>query len=152
MNDKINSILAFIILNHSKNSISVFRLIRIMFLAEWYSAIVQKEVLSSAVWYRRNFGPDSDSITKELVGLDIYFEKNNDELDGVSISVFCNDNLSLYNFNLSELEQDIINLAIRHANKFDFIELDNYIENLFPMKNTAINAEIKLKELAKSAP
>lgn len=150
MSEKIDSILAFIIANHSKSSISVFRLIRIAFLAEWYSAILQKETLSSAIWYRRNFGPDSENVTKSLLNLDIYLEKNDDDLDGISISVFHSGNLC--NYNLSELEQDIVSLAMKHVNNLDFIELDNYVENLFPMKNTAINAEIKLKELAKNAP
>lgn len=151
MSEKIDSVLTFIILNYSKSSISVFRLIRIVFLAEWYSAIIQKETLSSSVWYRRNFGPDSDDVTKSLLNLkDIYLEQNNDDIDGISISVFRTDNL--YNYNLSALEKSIVNLAMKHAKEFDFIELDNYIENLFPMKNTAINAEINLKDLAKNAP
>lgn len=151
MSEKIDSVLTFIILNYSKSSISVFRLIRIVFLAEWYSAIIQKETLSSSVWYRRNFGPDSDDVTKSLLNLkDIYLEQNNDDIDGISISVFRTDNL--YNCNLSALERSIVNLAMKHAKEFDFIELDNYIENLFPMKNTAINAEINLKDLAKNAP
>ena len=146
MSEKIDSVLTFY-----KPSISVFRLIRIVFLAEWYSAIIQKETLSSSVWYRRNFGPDSDEVTRSLLNLkDIYLEQNNDDLDGISISVFRTDNL--HNYNLSALERNIVSLAIKHAKEFDFIELDNYIENLFPMKNTAINAEINLKDLAKNAP
>ena len=151
MSEKIDSVLTFIILNYYKPSISVFRLIRIVFLAEWYSAIIQKETLSSSVWYRRNFGPDSDEVTRSLLNLkDIYLEQNNDDLDGISISVFRTDNL--HNYNFSALERNIVSLAIKHAKEFDFIELDNYIENLFPMKNTAINAEINLKDLAKNAP
>mgnify|MGYP003083275110 FL=1 len=151
MSEKIDSVLTFIILNYSKSSISVFRLIRIVFLAEWYSAIIQKETLSSSVWYRRNFGPDSDDVTKSLLNLkDIYLEQNNDDIDGISISVFRTDNL--YNYKLSALEKSIVSLAMKHAKEFDFIELDNYIENLFPMKNTAINAKINLKDLAKDAP
>ena len=150
MNEKIDSILAFIISNYSKPSISIFRLIRIAFLAEWYSVILQGKTLSPTIWYRRNFGPDADDVAKSLLDLNIYLKKNNDDLDGISISAFNSTNL--HNYNLSELEQDIISLAMKHANKLDFIELDNYIENLFPIKKTAINAEIKLKELAKTAP
>ena len=151
MSEKIDSVLTFIILNYYKPSISVFRLIRITFLAEWYSAIIQEETLSSSVWYRRNFGPDSDDVTKSLLNLKgIYLEQNNDELDGISMSVFRTNDL--HYCNLSSLERNIVSLAMKHAKEFDFIEFDNYIENLFPMKNTAINAEINLKDLAKHAP
>ena len=90
-------------------------------------------------------------MTKSLLNLKgIYLEQNNDELDGISMSVFRTNNL--HYCNLSSLERNIVSLAMKHAKEFDFIEFDNYIENLFPMKNTAINAEINLKDLAKHAP
>lgn len=151
MDNKISQVLIYVLSHYKDNPISLPRLIRLVFLADWYAAIVKNETILSTQWYRRNFGPYSDIILEKLIELNVTIKKGNTESDGMTITVSIHDDQLDYP-QLDNDDMSILDLAMKHVYELDFSSLDQYIENLFPIKNTAINAEIEIQKLAQKAP
>ncbi|MDP8099638.1 hypothetical protein [Pasteurella atlantica] len=146
---KLKASFAFIISSYPHETISLIRLIRIMFLSEWYYSIIKEKSLSGSIWNRRTFGPETDSILEVLDDLGLNLEDGNSELDGFTIVI----KTKPLDFSLLSVdEQIIISIAMKHLNDLNFVELNSYIESLYPIQHTDINAEIKFEELAKKAP
>lgn len=147
MNQRTNSVLSYIISHYEDSPISLARFIYIVFLSEWYSVVVKQKTMTDSIWYRRNFGPSSENIIEAIIDLDLKIENGISYTDGNSATISSKKQLD-YSI-LENNDIAILNLAMKHAKELDFISFDSYIENIYPMKDTAINEEIRFLDIAK---
>lgn len=63
---KLTSLLIFILQNYYKDNISLARLIKLVYLADWIMAINKQITISTIKWFFKTDGPFSDDILAEI--------------------------------------------------------------------------------------
>jgi hypothetical protein len=147
--NKLQSMIAFICQNYPhKHEITKARLTKMIYLADWVSAILDNKQLTEVEWLFNHYGPYVDDIVEEARS-DVGF---NTELQSTmygSPKYVISFNGSNESIDLSKREKDILTAVIDKTKTMFFNDFINYIYSTYPVKTKERYTTLDLVELAK---
>jgi hypothetical protein len=147
--NKLQSMIAFICQNYPhKHDITKARLTKMVYLADWVSAILDGKQLTEIEWLFNHYGPYVDDVVeaaKNSVGFNTELQSTMYGSPKYVIS-FNGNNESI---DLSKREKDILTAVIDKTKTMFFNDFINYIYSTYPVKTKERYTTLNLVSLAK---
>jgi hypothetical protein len=156
--DNIRNIAIYIFQNYPNPlELSISRLVKLVFLADWKSSIINDRQITNIKWSKRSRGPYgievAESISTDKLHFNILFnddyinhDLNISNLDFL-ISPIKNEEPKS-DFDLLDEDKKILDDVLSATAEFNWQELSIFVDSLFPMIKTSLNQSIDLKELS----
>lgn len=147
--DKLQSIIAFICRDYPhKHELTKARLTKMVYLADWVSAILDEKQLTNIEWLFNHYGPYVDDVveaSQNSLGFNTEFQANMYGMPKYVISFNGNEE----NIELSQRERDILSAVINKTKTMFFNDFINYIYSTYPVKTKERYSTLNLVDLAK---
>jgi uncharacterized phage-associated protein len=149
---KVKYLLRYIVKNYPyKNELSKTRITKMIYLADWYSALDSGKQLTEIKWFFDHYGPyvpDVFETAKKDRKLKIKQEIN--AFGNLKEIVVLNDSgFSFFNNkNLSEYAKNILDKVIEDTKNLSWTEFINYIYSSYPIKNSLRYSYLNLEKLS----
>ncbi len=146
--NKLRAIMAYFCSNHSPQSeLSKARLTKLVYLADWYSALVDNEKMTDIDWVFNHHGPNMDDAT-ELTHLEndfsVMIQKTIYGADKYIISYSGH----AVDQHFSENELNILDTIIRKTQSLYFNELVDFVYSTYPVSSNERCSKLDLLSLA----
>ncbi|MCK5718279.1 MAG: SocA family protein [Thiomargarita sp.] len=147
--NKLRSIMAyFSTMYPHKSELSKARLTKLVYLADWFSALLNNQKMSEINWIFNHYGPYVDDIF-ELASIDNDFAITPEKTpygDDKHVILYTGEDISLI---LSEKEKAILDAIINKTKTMYFNEFINYVYSTYPISSNERYAKLDLLALAK---
>lgn len=156
MMSRLENIVAYLLLHYPyKNELSKARLTKLVYLADWFSALTTKKQMTNIVWVFNHYGPyvdDIANIAKENENFTIEHQTTQFGGDKYLISYNGKDNSII----LENNEKEILNFVIDKTKNMYFDKFIDYIYSTYPVRSeqrySTLNLETLAKEYKEKAP
>lgn len=147
--NKINNIVAYLCLNYPfKEELSKARLTKLVYLADWFSALVDNHQMTNIHWVFNHYGPYVDDVVDSIINSRMNFNiKYSSNFYGSEKSVISYIG-SIESINLSDREREILDLVINKTSSMFFNEFIDYIYSTYPIKASSRYSYLDLVNLA----
>ncbi len=149
MNNKIENIIKYLCKNYPhKNELSKARLTKLVYLADWFSALTKNKQMTEIEWVFNHYGPYVDDITKVAI------ESNEFNIIPTMTNFGGNKYLiQLKNEDISiDLEEDeekILDFVIEKTKGMYFDSFIDYVYSTYPVTSKERYSKLNLVTLAK---
>jgi len=148
--NKLQSIIAYFCINYPhKGELSKARLTKLVYLTDWYSALVDDKKLTNINWIFNHYGPYVDDVVNNAnksEGFTISKEQTAYGTDKYLIGFKGDFDES----SLSSRERQILDAVIEKTKSLYFNDFINYVYSTYPITSKKRYSELDLVGLAKS--
>lgn len=145
----IESIVAYLCIHYPyANELSKTRLTKLVYLADWFSALVDEQQMTDIDWIFNHYGPYVDDVINVVSSnsnFDIEYSENLYGMERTTISYHGKEN----EINLTKRQMDIIDVVINKTSSMYFNDFIKYIYSTYPIVESARYAHLNLVELAR---
>lgn len=147
--NKLRSIMAYIAMRYPyKNELSKARLTKLVYLSDWFSALLDDKQMTEIEWVFSHYGPYVDDVA-DIASRDSDFsitpEKTVYGGDKYVIS-YVGKNID---YKLSDREKEIINAVIDKTKVMYFNDFINYVYSTYPVSSNERYSHMDLVSLAR---
>jgi len=147
--NKLQSIVAYLCSKYPhKSELSKARLTKLVYLADWFSALVDEKPMTNIEWLFNHYGPYVDDVVdsvRNVPDFSIECEQNGYGATKYVISFHGNEN----EINLSQRERAILSLAIEKTKSLYFNDFIDYVYSTYPVQSQERYSTLNLESLAK---
>jgi len=147
--NKLQSIVAYLCLKYPyKSELSKARLTKLVYLADWFSSLVDGKPITNIEWLFNHYGPYVDDVVDSIRNtseFSIECEPNGYGATKHLISFRGNEN----EINLSSRERAILNVVIEKTKSLYFNDFIDYVYSTYPVKSQERYSTLDLESLAK---
>ena len=147
--NKIKNIVAYLCCNYPhKQELSKARLTKLVYLADWFSALVKRQQMTNITWVFNHYGPYVDDVVNVVLNNPVSFSIQHTNTrfgtDKYLISYIdsCN------NITLDNDEIEILNFVINKTKDMYFDEFIDYVYSTYPIKSEQRYSTLNLVSLA----
>nr|WP_320190114.1 Panacea domain-containing protein [uncultured Desulfobacter sp.] len=146
--NKLESVMAYFIINYpNKQELSNARLTKLVYLADWFSALILKEQMTSIKWVFNHYGPFVHDIENSAISNPNFEMQTGQNMFGNM------KNTITYSGDTNKIEllpdeKKIIQLIIRKTQPLYFNDFIDYVYSTYPVSANERYARLKLVELA----
>lgn len=149
MLDKVQQIAAYLCMNYPhKDELSNARITKMIYLADWFSALLQNKQMTNVEWIFNHYGPYVDDIINSLKNADDFSIKQTQTLFGNYKYQVCY-NGSASNIELNDDERKILDFVIDKTKGLFFNAFINYVYATYPIATHERYSKLNLIQLAK---
>ncbi|MGC6344639.1 Panacea domain-containing protein [Pasteurella multocida] len=148
--NKMNSIVAYFCRNYPyKEELSKARLTKLVYLADWFSALADNHQMTDINWVFNHYGPYVDDVINSIQCCNLMFKidysLNTYGSEKGIISYIGNER----DINLSDREKEILDLVINKTSSMFFNDFIDYVYSTYPVKSSNRYSHLNLVNLAK---
>lgn len=146
--NKLQNIIAFLCVNYPhKSEISKARLTKMVYLADWFSALLDKKQLTDIEWVFNHYGPYVDDIVNSVNNASGFKTEQQNTMYGTSKFVinFLGDEAII---DLSQREKDILKAVIDKTKTMYFNDFVDYVYSTYPVKTNERYSTFNLVAIA----
>jgi uncharacterized protein YwgA len=147
--NKLQSIVAYLCSKYPhKSELSKARLTKLVYLADWFSALVDGKPMTNIEWLFNHYGPYVEDVVdsvRNTQNFSIDCEQNGYGATKHVISFYGNEN----EINLSQRECAILDVAIEKTKDLYFNDFIDYVYSTYPIKSHERYSTLNLESLAK---
>jgi len=148
MNKRANLMAYFCIHYPHKNELSKARLTKLVYLADWFSSLLDGKQLTNIKWIFNHYGPYVEDITNIATFDDNFSITSQQTIYGGSKYVIsCSINAD--NIELSSRETSILDAIIEKTKTMYFNDFIDYVYSTYPVTASERYTQFNLPELAK---
>ena len=147
--NKLRDIMAYICTEYPfKSELSKARLTKLIYLADWFSALIDEQKMTETDWVFNHYGPYVDDITN-LASTDENFHITPEK------TVYGGDKFVISytgekeDINLSEREKAILDVIINKTKSMYFNEFIKYVYSTYPISSNERYTNLDLLKLAR---
>ncbi|VEB27317.1 Uncharacterized phage-associated protein [Actinobacillus lignieresii] len=145
----IESIVAYLCIHYPySGELSKTRLTKLVYLADWFSALAFNRQMTNINWVFNHYGPYVDDVIDTVSSngnFSIEYSLNYYGTERTTISF----NGLEENINLTEIEQKTLDLVISKTSPMYFNDFIKYVYSTYPIVNSNRYSHLNLVELAK---
>lgn len=146
---KLKNIISYLVLNYpKKNELSKARLTKMIYLSDWFSAILMHKQITNISWLFNHFGPDSNDIIKEIEE-DSLFEIKEEATSLGNFKTLISYSGDISTIEISIKEQIILDLVIQKTKDLYYNDFIDYVYSTYPIQSSKRYSNLHLVELAK---
>lgn len=131
-----------------KHELSKARLTKLVYLADWYSALVDDHQITNIRWHFNHYGPYVDDVTNSIIGNPDFAILNEQTMYGSTkhlITHIGNLNVNV----LSERTRQILDAVINNTKQLYFNDFIDYVYSTYPVASRERYSEFDLVTLAR---
>ena len=131
-----------------KHELSKARLTKLVYLADWYSALVDEQQLSDIRWHFNHYGPYVDDVTNSISGNPDFAILNEQTIYGSTkylIKYVGNLNINV----LPERTRQILDAVINNTKQLYFNDFIDYVYSTYPVTSNQRYSNFDLVTLAR---
>lgn len=147
--NRLQNIVAYLCSNYPfKHELSKARLTKLVYLADWFSALLDDEQLTDIRWVFNHYGPYVDDVVDSAKGSRSFNILHQENHYGSSkhLVEFCGDHRDI---NLSERDEEILDAVIEKTKSMYFNAFIDYVYSTYPVKASDRYAVLDLVSLAR---
>lgn len=147
--DKLHSIVAYFCLNYPyKGELSKTRLTKLVYLADWYSALIDEKQLTNIEWVFNHYGPYVDDIMSCAKDHGDFSTKTEKTIYGSDKCLILFSG-SPKDIELTNRDEKILDLVIEKTKGLYFNDFINFVYSTYPIRAKERYSELNLIKLAK---
>ncbi|EGQ8248033.1 TPA: SocA family protein [Vibrio parahaemolyticus] len=131
-----------------KGELSKSRLTKLVYLADWYSSLVDERQLTDIHWHFNHYGPYVDDVMSEIVNSP-YFTIEQELTVYGSEKYLIKFNGYLDENSISSRTKQILNAVIENTKKYFYNDFISYVYSTYPVATRQRYSNLDLVELAK---
>ncbi|CAV18606.1 Panacea domain-containing protein [Vibrio atlanticus] len=131
-----------------KHELSKARLTKLVYLADWYSALVDDQQITDIRWHFNHYGPYVDDVTTSISGNPDFAILNEQTMYGSTkylIKYVGNLNINV----LSERTRQILDAVINNTKQLYFNDFIDYVYSTYPVESKERYSDFDLVTLAR---
>ncbi|WP_144180537.1 MULTISPECIES: Panacea domain-containing protein [unclassified Pseudomonas] len=147
--NRLQNIVAYLCSNYPyKNELSKARLTKLVYLADWFSALLDGEQLTDISWVFNHYGPYVDDVVDSAKGSRSFniISQENHYGSSKHLVEFCGDDREI---DLSDRDVEILDAVIEKTKLMYFNAFIDYVYSTYPVKASDRYAVLDLVSLAK---
>lgn len=146
--NKLRAIMAYFCANYPhKSELSKARLTKLVYLADWYSALMQNHKMTDIDWVFNHYGPYVDNIT-DLANLDGEFSITPQKTTYGGDKYVISYNGENVDGAFDKDELNILNAIINKTKSMYFNEFINFVYSTYPISSNERYSRLNLEQLA----
>lgn len=147
--NKLQNIVAYLCLHYPyKSELSKARLTKLVYLADWFSAIITGKQMTDIQWIFNHYGPYVDDVINAVDGIYGFSISRESNMYGTAKDVISFEENN-YVINLSEMECSILNTVIEKTKNLYFNDFIDYVYSTYPVHSNERYSVLNLELLAK---
>ncbi|AGR76483.1 conserved hypothetical protein (DUF4065 domain) [Aliarcobacter butzleri 7h1h] len=147
--NKIENIMAYLCKYYPyKKELSKARLTKLVYLSDWFSAVINQKQITNIKWIFNHFGPYVDDVTNTAINSNYFRILNTTTKYGDEKSIICFDGIE-DDIDISEKDKQILDFVISKTKNMYFDEFITYVYSTYPVTSKKRYSELNLEELAK---
>lgn len=146
---KLQQIVAFLCMEYPhKSEITKARLTKMVYLADWFSALINGKQITDIEWVFNHYGPYVDDIVNAIQNTSDFNFENANTMYGSSkvIISYIGDGREVV---LNNLEKRILKTVVEKTKNMYFNDFINYVYSTYPVKTKERYSTLDLVALAK---
>lgn len=147
--NRLQNIIAYLCLNYPyPNELSNSRLTKLVYLADWGSALADERQLTNIQWLFNHYGPYVDDIKEAVEYSNDFVFQSDSNMFGSSKNIirFRGD---LYNLNLSHRDKTILDLVMERTKSMYYNDFIDYVYSTYPVHSQNRYSHLDLVSLAR---
>ena len=147
--NKLQSIVAYLCSEYPyKSELSNARLTKLVYLADWFSSLVDGKPITTINWLFNHYGPYVDDVVESIRNTSEFSIECEQNIYGATKNVisFGGDSSQI---KLSSREKNILNVVIDKTKSLYFNDFIDYVYSTYPVKSQERYATLNLEFLAK---
>ncbi|MCK8104653.1 Panacea domain-containing protein [Pseudoalteromonas sp. 2CM36K] len=146
--NKLRAIMAYFCANYPhKSELSKARLTKLVYLADWYSALMKNRRMTDIDWVFNHYGPYVDNIT-DLANLDSEFSITPQKTSYGGDKYVISYNGKSVDSTFDDDELNILNTIINKTKSMYFNEFINFVYSTYPISSNERYSRLNLEKLA----
>ncbi len=146
---KLQQIVAYYCLKYPyKDELSKARLTKLVYLADWFSALLDGAQLTRINWVFNHYGPYVDDVIDSVKSSPLFSVVSSRTIYG-SQKYLISCNASFDEITLSKREREILDAVINKTQSLYFNDFVDYVYSTYPVKTNERYSEFDLVRLAK---
>lgn len=146
--NKLQQIVAYLCLHYPhKNELSKARLTKLVYLADWFSALLNGKQLSEIRWFFNHYGPYVDDVISSVNGCPGFKIENSQTIYGSQKNLVVFDGESS-DIKLSNEDRLILKSVIAKTEALFFNDFIDYVYSTYPVRSEERYASLDLARLA----
>lgn len=147
--NKLENIIAYFCYHYPhKNELSKARLTKLVYLADWFSALTKKKQITNIEWVFNHYGPYVDDIT------DIAYNSDNFKIKFTTTQFGNTKHLISYindedNIDVNQNEEKVLKYVIDKTKDMYFDKFIDFVYSTYPVKSKERYSVLNLEKLAK---
>ena len=125
------------------------KIIKMIYLADWHSAVLTDKTLTSTEWFLNDYGPTSDELLAAFKNYNEFTSKLAHDLTNKNKRLEFNDTLSK-KINLSREQQAILDRVIDVTQKRNLNDFNVFVKSTYPVISSNINNKLNLIKKAQA--
>jgi uncharacterized protein YwgA len=147
--NKLQNIVAYLCLNYPyKSELSKARLTKLVYLADWFSAVVSGKQMTSIQWVFNHYGPYVDDVINAVDGVYGFSINREFNMYGAIKNVISFEEAGHIN-SLSERDCSILDTVIKNTQNLHFNDFIDYVYSTYPVQSHERYSMLNLELLAK---
>lgn len=147
--NRLQNIVAYLCFNYPyKHELSKARLTKLVYLADWFSSLLDDEQMTEIRWVFNHYGPYVDEVVdsvKSSRGFSIVAQENQYGSTKYLVEYFGDHR----NINLSERDEEILDAVIEKTRSMYFNAFIDYVYSTYPVTSSDRYAVLDLVSLAR---
>ena len=146
--DRLESVMAYFIVKYPhKQELSNARLTKLVYLADWFSALTLKKQMTSINWVFNHYGPFVHDIENSAISNPNFeIEAGHNMFGNMKNTIKYNGDID--DIHLNNNEKTIIQIIIRKTQPLYFNDFIDYVYSTYPIATNERYAQLKLVDLA----
>ncbi|WP_071998250.1 MULTISPECIES: Panacea domain-containing protein [unclassified Serratia (in: enterobacteria)] len=146
--DKLHSIIAYLCVNYPyKEDLSKARLTKLVYLADWFSALADNKQLTNINWLFNHYGPYVDDVIDSIKFNPKFNIDRTSTMYGTEKSIIGYDG-DFLDSNLTPRDKQILQLVITKTSTMYFNDFINYVYSTHPVQTSNRYSNLDLVSLA----
>lgn len=146
---RLQSIIAFLCMNYPhKSEITKARLTKMVYLADWFSAVLDSKQLTEIEWVFNHYGPYVDDVVETAISTPGFKTEPQFTAYG-SPKLVISYNGTEENIQLDKRDKDILSAVIEKTNIMNFNNFLEYVYSTYPVKTKERYSTFDLVSLAR---
>ncbi|HDZ8838379.1 TPA: SocA family protein [Aeromonas veronii] len=131
-----------------KHELSKARLTKLVYLADWYSSLVDDRQLTDINWHFNHYGPYVDDVTDSIIDNPDFSILNEQTMYG-SIKHLIKYNGYFNQHSLSDRTKQVLDAVINNTKHLYFNDFINYVYSTYPVASNPRYSDFNLVTLAR---
>lgn len=147
--NKLQSIVAYLCLNYPhKSELSKARLTKLVYLADWFSAVVSGKQMTGITWLFNHYGPYVDDVVNSISGVYGFSVSRESNAYGTTKDVISFDGNG-NGIDLTATDCAILDAVMKNTQNLTFNGFIDYVYSTYPVQSHERYSTLDLESLAK---
>lgn len=146
--NKLQKIVAYFCMNYSyKDELSKARLTKLVYLADWFSSLLDGKQMTDVKWVFNHYGPYVDEVVDSVSSVHGFNVEEKNTMYGTPKYVISY--IGGGDIDICDREKNILDAVIKKTRSMYFNDFIKYVYSTYPVKSSERYSDLNLVELAK---